>query len=92
MSTLGGNDKSPARQIRGQARGLTLVELIVVLAIISALAGLLVAGVLRARGIARTAVCASSLRQIAIALNLYAADTGFLLPAFFGNRPEYRYA
>lgn len=62
-------------------KGFTLVELLVVIAIISALAGLIFAGVQRAREKGRQTVCMSNLRQLGQAFLMYAQDNeGFLPP------------
>jgi len=54
--------------------GLTLAELLVVLAVISLLAALVISAVGSARARGRQAACASNLRQIAMAVRLYAVD------------------
>lgn len=52
-------------------RGFTLVELLVVVAVISVLAGLLFPVLGRARESACAAQCAGNLRQIPLAVHLY---------------------
>ena len=65
---------------RGTAHGFTLVELLVVVAVISLLLGLLVPALAEARGISRSTVCTSNLRQWGIAVNMYAHDNEDFLP------------
>ena len=55
-------------------RGFTLVELLVVIAVIALLVALLLPALQRARDAATTAVCASNMRQVATLFNVYASD------------------
>lgn len=58
----------------------TLVELLVVVAIIGILAAMLFPGLKQMYKRAQGATCISNLKQLAIAINTYAADNGNLLP------------
>ena len=61
-------------------RGFTLVELLVVMAIVGLLAGLLTTAIASSRESARKAYCANNLRQVYISLVMYAADHDGKLP------------
>ncbi len=61
-------------------RGITLIEIMVVTAVIGMLAILGVAGVMAAREQSRKTVCANHLRQIGQALQAHATDNGTLPP------------
>ncbi|MGD9497959.1 MAG: DUF1559 domain-containing protein [Armatimonadota bacterium] len=58
----------------------TLIELLVVIAIIGILAGMLFPVYARVREKARTASCASNLRQVGMATAMYAEDFGGVYP------------
>ncbi|MCW3097603.1 MAG: hypothetical protein JWL77_3221 [Chthonomonadaceae bacterium] len=60
--------------------GFTLVELLIVLAIAAVLAGLLAPVLIQARSQAQQDVCLSNVRQLGLAVNLYAADYDGLMP------------
>lgn len=55
-------------------RGFTLLEMMVVVAIIAILAGILIPNFTRARAQAQTAACIGNMRTIATALELYYTD------------------
>lgn len=60
-------------------RGFSLIELLVVLVIVAALAGLLLPAIRMARDSARELVCASNLRQIGLGVSLYLHDNDQIL-------------
>jgi prepilin-type N-terminal cleavage/methylation domain-containing protein/prepilin-type processing-associated H-X9-DG protein len=63
-------------------KGFTLIELLVVIAIIAILAAILMPVFARAREKARQASCTSNLKQISLALSMYAQDyDGFMPPS-----------
>ena len=68
----------------------TLIELLVVIAIISLLTAILLPVFFSVRGRARQTVCVSNLRQIGMAMSLYADDNEDLYP--YGKDPSDEYA
>ena len=65
---------------RPRTHAFTLIELLVVIAIIAILAAILFPVFAQARAKARQASCTSNMRQIAIALNMYATDYDGIMP------------
>jgi prepilin-type N-terminal cleavage/methylation domain-containing protein len=64
--------------------GLTLVELLVVIAVILMLAALLLPAVMRSRDSSRKVACANNLKQIANAVHQFHGRQGFL-PSYWGS-------
>ncbi len=60
----------------GRRRGITLIELLVIIAIVGILTALLISAVMSAREASRRAECANHLRQIGLALASYSTDIG----------------
>lgn len=61
-------------------KGMTLIEVLIVITIIAVLAVISFVGVTRYSSMARGSVCASNLRQIGAAMVSYASDNGGRLP------------
>jgi prepilin-type N-terminal cleavage/methylation domain-containing protein/prepilin-type processing-associated H-X9-DG protein len=73
---------------RPHLRGFTLIELLVVISIIALLIGILLPALSSAREAARSTRCLSTLRQFAIAQEVYAVDfDGSYLPIALGPNP-----
>lgn len=60
--------------VRDNERGFTLIEMMIVVAIIAILVAILVPNFMRARAQAQTAACEANLKEIATALELYQTD------------------
>ncbi|MBC2593810.1 prepilin-type N-terminal cleavage/methylation domain-containing protein [Ruficoccus amylovorans] len=73
------------------ARGITLVEVIVVIAIVAVLTGILIAGVGRIKESANASKCLANLRQIGVASALYCVDHNQRLVPIVGRLPESSY-
>ena len=72
--------------MRSRRPAFTLIELLVVIAIIAILAAILFPVFSQARESARQATCGSNMRQIGLAIVMYASDNdGSWAPAFFGR-------
>jgi prepilin-type N-terminal cleavage/methylation domain-containing protein len=70
-----------ARTVRADRRGFTLIEILVVVAIVAMLISILLPSLSLAREHGRRAVCLSNLHQSGIGFSLYSADFKQYLPA-----------
>ena len=73
-------------------RKFTLMELMVVMAVIGILFSLLIPVLSRARESARDASCKSNLKQWGVGIAMYSSDNRSYLPAAFNTKREYWYA
>ncbi|MBI5687691.1 MAG: type II secretion system protein [Verrucomicrobia bacterium] len=69
------NPMQPLTSRRLRARGFTLVELLVVMAIIGVMAGMVMPQIAKAMEKIRRTACSNNLRQIGLALHAYAQDS-----------------
>ncbi len=67
--------------------GFTLVELLAVISIVAILAALLLPALARARESSRRSACGNNLRQVNLAIRLYAEDLNDTLPALPPSSP-----
>ncbi len=73
--------------MRGNQRGFTLVELMVVIGIISILTTILLPNFVRARSQGRLTACTTNLKNIATACETYAANNGTRYPTVLAQLP-----
>jgi prepilin-type N-terminal cleavage/methylation domain-containing protein len=79
-SPRAGSDGSCVAEHRLRRRGLTLVELLVVIAVIGILVALLMPAIVTARSAARRAQCANNLKQLGLAVHSFHARNDSLPP------------
>ena len=72
---------------RDRRRGLSLVELLVVMAIMALLIAILLPALSQVKHQARRSACAANLRQVGVAIHLYAEDFGDTIPFGPAGRP-----
>jgi len=70
----------PRPQLHGSRRGFTLIELLVVIAVIGVLAALLLPALSNAKEKGKTTICVNNLRQLQLAISIYADEHDDELP------------
>ena len=79
---MAGTRMNTATMIAEKKRGFTLVEVLVVIAIIGTLVGLLLPAIQSARDAARISACKSNLRQFGVAMHNYETSSRQLPPGY----------
>lgn len=81
----------PAEERLNRTSGLTIIEVLVVIAIIGILAGILLPMFLSAKESVRVAKCQSNLKQLYVAFELYADDWNGVFPCSGGREGDNSY-
>ena len=82
---VGGVEPEAERRVWG---AFTLVELLVVIAVVAVLAGMLFPGVVKSKSTAKRAVCLNNLRQMCIAAQVYVEANREYYPVAYTNAVE----
>jgi prepilin-type N-terminal cleavage/methylation domain-containing protein len=77
----------PSRTEKRRAAGFSLLELLVVIAILALLIAILLPALSQARHQARRTACAGNLRQVGVAIHMYAEDFANTIPFGPAGRP-----
>ena len=76
------------RYFKKGIKGFTLIELMIVIAIIAILAAILIPNFIRARAEAQYSACESNIKNIATALNMYSTDWNGSYPTVSGDTSD----
>lgn len=92
MKVLWPHHHQRARQNAVARVGFTLVEILIVISIIGVLGAILLSALAGARDKSRTISCASNLRQIGLAMQIYLADSRGFYPTYHPGPPNCSWA